>query len=139
MPVGAVEIYKNRLQQVTNLNTTLFQYPAILATITGGLWYFATQKLDSDPLVAARVFFFAAVVALLDAKLISRTNAYLTARLIDMEELEATSGLTFQVVTRGPATAWLMQIVMWSATLLSAGGVIIALCRVFRPAVAVCL
>jgi hypothetical protein len=124
--VDDVEVYKNRLQQVTNLNTTIFQALPILATVTGGLWYFATQNLKEKPLFSIGVFVFAALVNLAGAMLVRRMGAYLHARLTDMENRE---GAVFKdgagretVNVWGLHTATLIALVLWCATAISAAG-----------------
>ena len=132
MPVDDVERYKNRLEQVTSLNTTLFQYPPILSTIIGGLWYFAAEKLDSQPLLAVGVFAFAALVGLFGAMLIHRTGAYLAARLGEMTTLEGGRASALP----GISTATIMVLLMVAATALSVAGVILAACRCLHPTAA---
>ncbi len=129
MRVDEIEIYKNRLQQVTNLNNTLYQTPAIISTIIGGLWYVATQSIDKNPIFAAGAFAFAALVGFTGRRLVRRTSAILKARSDDMQKFE--EGFTsLSPCSQEPPTVESLAFLMLGVTILSACGAIAAFAHV---------
>lgn len=148
--MNEVEIYRNRLQKVTNLNKPLFQYPPVLSAIFAGLWYFASQQIDSDPWLARGVFTFAALVGVVGVLAVLRTSHYLHDRIEFTYELEnialdkrnalkestqVKEGSRNKARLNGLCMATIMVILLAGGTLLSTGGVVYTF---FRPAVANC-
>ena len=58
-PLEAADIYREQRAAQGRLVDSAYKALPAYATVTGGLWFFATTTLDKHPVIAAGVFIFA--------------------------------------------------------------------------------
>jgi hypothetical protein len=124
--VSVNEIYKEQYAHFRSMNEILYKTPPLFSLAIGGLWYFAAAQLKSDKVMAAGIFFFAAVVSVCCVLIMGRFSRAFGRYIANLNKLDGKYAVTLKDQTWPPSTVKIIQFLLWVAMAISLACVIYA-------------
>jgi hypothetical protein len=121
-------IYREQRAQAGRMNDTLYRMPTLFSAVIGGLWYFATQTFEKNPVIAACVFLFAAVCAITAAFAMQRYRIVFIAYMDSIDRLEGR--FRPAIPATRVRTSLMFMALLGVAAILSLAGFVYSLCKI---------
>ena len=102
------------------MNDILYKIPPIFTAIIGGLWYFAASNIEQDKLVAFTVFAFCAIASVCFVNVMQRFRLAFNGYINNLNKMDG--DMKVSIESSLPSTIGTIQLLLWTAAVVSVGG-----------------
>jgi hypothetical protein len=120
--ISKLDIYKEQYAHLRSMNEILYKIPSIFTAIIGGLWYFAVLNIENHKPVACAVFLFAAVSSICFVNVMQRFRLAFNAYIDNLNKMDGEMKVSIRPAFF-PSTIATVQMLLWTAFLVSIGGI----------------
>jgi hypothetical protein len=118
--ISDLDRYKEQYAHFRSMNDILYKIPPIFTAIIGGLWYFAASNIEQDKLVAFTVFAFCAIASVCFVNVMQRFRLAFNGYINNLNKLDG--DMKVSIESSLPSTIGTIQLLLWTAAVVSVGG-----------------